>query len=419
MFPTDQATAASSLPTPAAAGTSGYFTNGNPVTGVAATIVDADWLNMIQQELLNIVAAGGLTPSKTTYNQVLAAIKRVIQNTTILADTGTANAYSAVNAVPLVSGATPTWIDGVVQAVKIAHANTGASTYAPDGLTAIPIYGLGLQPLQGSELVVGGTAILMRTTISSVNSGNPICILMECAGGAQQVPPATASQHAMQLGQATGRLLNVQVITSSGTYTPTAGTNSIIVEVQGAGGGSGGTTAQSSGSGALSVAASGGSYAKVRISNPGSQTVTVGAPGAAGTSTTSGGAGGASSFGSAVSCPGGLGGGNGSGSTGMSVVIGAFSPAAPTVSAGTTIESARGTQGLTGVCMAAGGQGVAGPGGGSKFGSGGSGGTSGSGNVANTPAYGAGAGASYGPSGWAATAGAAGGSGIVIVHEYA
>lgn len=198
MFQVDQPTAVSSLPTPAAAGTPGYFTNGNPVAGIPATVLEADFMNMLQQELLNVVAAGGLTPSKTTYTQVRDAIKRIVQNTVVLADTGAVNAYTAVNATPLVAG---TWVDGVVQAVKIAHTNTGASTYAPDGLTAIPIYGLGLQPLQGGELLLNGTAILMRMTIAGVNSGNPIAVLMECAGGAQQVAAGTQSNHAVNLGQ--------------------------------------------------------------------------------------------------------------------------------------------------------------------------------------------------------------------------
>jgi hypothetical protein len=198
MFQVDVATAISSLPTPAAASTPGFFTNGNPVAGIPATVLEADFTNMLMMELVNVVLAGGLTPSKTTYTQVRDAIKRLGQTTVVLADTGTANAYTAVNATPLVSG---TWVDGIVQAVKIAHANTGASTYAPDGLTAIPIYGLGSQPLQGGELVAGGTAILMHATIAGVNSGNPVCVLMECAGGAQQIAPATQSNQAVNLGQ--------------------------------------------------------------------------------------------------------------------------------------------------------------------------------------------------------------------------
>ncbi|VWC53636.1 putative exported phage protein [Burkholderia aenigmatica] len=75
MFRTDQNTAVTALPVPAQAGTPGFFTGGNPATGQAATIVDADWLNMIQEELVSILVAAGVTPSKTTYNQVLAALK--------------------------------------------------------------------------------------------------------------------------------------------------------------------------------------------------------------------------------------------------------------------------------------------------------------------------------------------------------
>lgn len=198
MYQIDNSTAATTQPAATAAGTAGFFTDGNPATSTPATIVPAEWLNAVMMELSNVVTAAGLTLSKPTYNQVLAAIKRLGQSTIILADTGAANAYAAVNSPPLVAG---TWVDGVVQQVKIAHANTGASTYAPDGLTAIPIYGLGLQPLQGGELALNGTAVLMRATIAGVNSGNPIAVLMECAGGAQQVAPATQSQHAMQLGQ--------------------------------------------------------------------------------------------------------------------------------------------------------------------------------------------------------------------------
>lgn len=79
MFQVDLPTAVSSLPSPAAAGTPGYFTNGNPVAGIPATILEADFTNMLMMELVNVVLAGGLTPSKTTYTQVRDAIKQLIQ----------------------------------------------------------------------------------------------------------------------------------------------------------------------------------------------------------------------------------------------------------------------------------------------------------------------------------------------------
>ncbi|RQV20674.1 hypothetical protein DF039_12625 [Burkholderia cenocepacia] len=80
MFRTDQNTAVTALPVPAPAGTPGFFTGGNPATGQAATIVDADWLNMIQEELISILTAAGIAPSKVTYGQVLAALEVLFAN---------------------------------------------------------------------------------------------------------------------------------------------------------------------------------------------------------------------------------------------------------------------------------------------------------------------------------------------------
>ncbi|HDR8930427.1 TPA: hypothetical protein QDA84_000420 [Burkholderia vietnamiensis] len=77
MYRIDDATAATSLPTPEAAGTEGYFTEGNPATGTPATKVRGSWLNMIQEELCAILAAAGITRSKTSYNQVNSALQKM------------------------------------------------------------------------------------------------------------------------------------------------------------------------------------------------------------------------------------------------------------------------------------------------------------------------------------------------------
>jgi hypothetical protein len=77
MFRTDQASAVLTLPAPAAAGTQGYFTNGNPTIGIGPTILDADFMNMLMMELANVVTAAGLTLSKTNYTQLLTAIRAV------------------------------------------------------------------------------------------------------------------------------------------------------------------------------------------------------------------------------------------------------------------------------------------------------------------------------------------------------
>jgi hypothetical protein len=74
----DIPSAATSLPAPRAYGTPGYFQGGNPLTGVDATIVDEDWANAMQEELVAIVLAAGITLDKTNRAQVLAAIRSLI-----------------------------------------------------------------------------------------------------------------------------------------------------------------------------------------------------------------------------------------------------------------------------------------------------------------------------------------------------
>lgn len=52
----------------------GYFTEGDPVTPVAATVVSADWLNAVQEELVRVIQASGDTLAKADNGQLFAAI---------------------------------------------------------------------------------------------------------------------------------------------------------------------------------------------------------------------------------------------------------------------------------------------------------------------------------------------------------
>ena len=106
-----------------------------------------------------------------------------------------------------------------------------------------------------------------------------------------------------------GRLIGVQVFSTPGAsvYTPTAGTNSVLVECVGGGGGGVGVPSVASGYKSGGSGGWGGSYAKSRYTSGFSGlTVPVGAGGAGGPSTGgSGSDGGTTSFGSLISCPGG------------------------------------------------------------------------------------------------------------------
>lgn len=108
-------------------------------------------------------------------------------------DTGAANAY-VVNFAPAITQLK----DGMALWFKVKTANTGASTLNVNGLGARAIVGPAHTALQGGELVANGKALVVWR--ADANSW----ALAVSTGEAQQVPVATKSGHAIQLGQFTG-----------------------------------------------------------------------------------------------------------------------------------------------------------------------------------------------------------------------
>lgn len=103
MFRIDNSTAVTSQPAPSSAGTPGFFTDGSPAGGVPATVVPAEWLNGVQEELISVLTAAGITPSKTVFNQISAAIPvlapgRLVKTTIIT----TSGAFTAQTSTKLI-----------------------------------------------------------------------------------------------------------------------------------------------------------------------------------------------------------------------------------------------------------------------------------------------------------------------------
>jgi hypothetical protein len=74
MWYVDNATSVPAEPSNVNAGSPGWFSNGNPGIGAAPTILDADFMNMLQAELLGIVQYAGLTPAKNNNGQLVQAL---------------------------------------------------------------------------------------------------------------------------------------------------------------------------------------------------------------------------------------------------------------------------------------------------------------------------------------------------------
>lgn len=302
--------------------------------------------------------------------------------------TGAANAYTATY-TPAVTSLT----DNLTLDTTAIAANTGASTFSPNGVTAKPIVGLGHAALVGGEFAVNSRISLKYSLTLDA------WILISASGG-----------NAMS-----GRLLNVRVFSTPGTftYTETPGTKKVVVKVQGAGGAGGGSPATNSGQAGIGAPGGAGAYAESLITSAFSGvTITVGA-GGTGVSGAVGNNGGPSSFGALISCPGGRGGPSG-GPGSPPFAIGSLNSSAPS---GGNIMSNIGSGGVEVNALALlniiGGYAIP-----SIFGAGANLAVAGVAGTAST-SPGSGGGATANTPSKAAVAGGAGAPGIVIVWEYA
>lgn len=269
-----------------------------------------------------------------------------------------------------------------------------------------------LVPADGSlDLVKFATAVQNLINGALQKSGGTMTGALTLSGNA--VNPLEA----MPLQQATGRLLAVRVFTTANngqTYTPTAGTTSVIVSAVGGGGAGGGGVTTTSGNVSLGSGGSGGAYGVARFTSGFSGvTLTIGSGGTAAIGG-NGGNGGTTSFGALLSCPGGVGGGAGGivANTVASYSAATILAAAPS---GANIQSHRGYPCDRAYLLGGGSQ--SGGGGSTLLGSGGPALT-----VPNTGAAGDGYGAGGGggaTSGSAASSGGNGAPGVIIVWEFA
>lgn len=136
MYQIDNSSVAGTQPASSPAGTAGFFTDGNPATGVAATVVPAEFLNSVMLELLGVLQSAGIQPDKTKSNQIAAAINSIVQGgaKTYTLDTGTANTFIAGY-----SPAITTLTDGLILHFLAKTACTGASTLKVDGMGIKPL----------------------------------------------------------------------------------------------------------------------------------------------------------------------------------------------------------------------------------------------------------------------------------------
>ena len=167
MYKYDDPTAVAVMPAFPAAGTPGFFTDGDLGTGVPATILRAWFLNQLMSELLNLVQGAGLTTSRTTFNQLLSAVQMMGGVFGIAG--GTANALTIAPTTPVAL-----YAGGLEISVAITIVNTGAVTISASGLGAKAIIKPDGTALTGGELQPGWIATLRYNGTAFVFTNAPI-----------------------------------------------------------------------------------------------------------------------------------------------------------------------------------------------------------------------------------------------------
>lgn len=125
MYQIDVPSASATLPVASAPGLAGFFTDGSVAGGIDPTVVPAEFLNAVMLELLSVVTAVGVVPTKGNNGQLLLAIQRLIEarSGNYALDTGVANAYVIALNPPVVANT-----NGLEVTFRARNAATGAST---------------------------------------------------------------------------------------------------------------------------------------------------------------------------------------------------------------------------------------------------------------------------------------------------
>ncbi|KGQ29168.1 hypothetical protein [Gallibacterium anatis] len=162
-----------------------WFTEGG--NGVAPSYPGADWFNVVQAELLNVLKAAQVTPSKDTLTQLASAVQKIAE-TAIAQSTKVDKGGDTMTGVLKAKDVLLTSDDGAVKSLSnviqaLSHLFTGNVQGFTDKMNALGTSGttplgitynrdnpnawyLCLGPLFGGFIIQGGSVIMLSTNIS-------------------------------------------------------------------------------------------------------------------------------------------------------------------------------------------------------------------------------------------------------------
>jgi hypothetical protein len=136
------------------------YINGNPSTGTMGSIPPAASIENPQREIVNLIAACGLTPDDAD----LLQLARAVQSGEVAygVDTGSATAYAVALNPPLLA-----YTEGLALWVLPANANSGPATFNVNGLGARNIVRRGGAPLSAGDMPQGYKSLLTYNALHS------------------------------------------------------------------------------------------------------------------------------------------------------------------------------------------------------------------------------------------------------------
>lgn len=415
-----------------------FQTNFKPTDVIGTNAID--WARLVDTRMASTVvgSAPGTAASGISFNYARQDHVHPLQ-TTVTGNAGSATVLQTGRTISMTGDVTWTSasFDGsanVTGTATLANSGVTAGTYnnVANKVRPFTVDAKGRITAVGAEVTIAPdwSAIAGKpTTLSGYGITDAAPKASPALTGVPTTPTATAGTNTTQIASTafvtsavsavTGRLLNVRVFTTANsgtTYTPTAGTTSVVVEAVGAGGGGGGALATNASQYSYGTGGDCGKYGKARFTSGFSGvTLTIGS-GGTGVAGNTGNSGGNTSFGSLLVCPGG---GGGISINQVTTSQLSFYVSQPTITAipGANIMSHHGFASVGG--RSNGGFNTNGDSGCSSYlGSGGS--YVNLGNAgADAPGYGGGGGAACNNTSSAARAGGKGGDGVIIVYEYA
>lgn len=179
MFYVDNNSGSPNMPalSPAQSNTPTWFTEGDKNKGISW--IGQDWLNILQAELLNILAEAGITPDKGKLNQLTLSIKAII----------TANAYTQANNLKEI-------LDAGIEAQAAARSHLGLGKLATKD-------GLGAGDVDAVSKANGGTFDNNIAVTGTVTSNQMVVSVKQYPGFTTSVSAQAGSQAPFYLGQVT------------------------------------------------------------------------------------------------------------------------------------------------------------------------------------------------------------------------